>query len=301
MQSRRKMLVLRGMGGLIAAMAVVPWLGAGAAQASGQNDGSCATRPSGVSAGATCTLLTGPNGTTVFGETWAVRTAANQLKVKTFPKNPPDGTAGVSLCVSTTAYPAKHQCNQGDPDAVYTGSGTSITVALSNFSITASDPVFYSLSVLQASTTAVSNGSGGTIPSQSPSASPTKTSKSPSASPTKTSKSPSASPTKTSTSPSASPTKTSTSPSASPTKTSKSPSPSVSATKTSKSPSPSVSVSATKTHRDSASPSTSVLAVKLARTGADGTGNALVLSIGLLGLGGVLVAAGQSNRPKRRH
>jgi hypothetical protein len=299
MQSRRKMLALRGMGGLIAAMAVVPWLGAGAAQASGQNDGSCATRPSGVSAGATCTLLTGPNGATVFGETWAVRTAANQLKVKTFPKNPPDGTAGVSLCVSTTAYPAKHQCNQGDPDAVYTGSGTSITVALSNFSITPSDPVFYSLSVLQASTTAVSNGSGGTISSQSPSASPTKTSKSPSASPTKTSKSPSASPTKTS--PTASPTKTSKSPSASPTKTSTTPSPSVSATKTSKSPSPSVSVSATKTHRDSASPSTSVLAVKLARTGADGTGNALVLSIGMLGLGGVLVAAGQSNRPKRRH
>ena len=299
MQSRRKMLVLRGMGGLIAAMAVVPWLGAGAAQASGQNDGSCATRPSGVSSSATCTLLTGPNGTTVFGETWAVRTAGNQLKVKTFPNNPPDGTAGVSLCVSTTAYPAKHQCNQGDPDAVYTGSGTSITVALSNFSITASDPVYYSLSVLQASTTAVSNGSGGTVPSQSPSASPTKTSKSPSASPTKTSKSPSASPTKTSKSPSASPTKTS--PSASPTKTSKSPSPSVSATKTSKSATPSVSVSATKTHRDSASPSTSVLAVKLARTGADGTGNALVLSIGLLGLGGVLAAAGQSNRPKRRH
>jgi hypothetical protein len=43
------------------------------------------------------------------------------------------------------------------------------------------------------------------------------------------------------------------------------------------------------------------LAIKLARTGADGAGNALVLSVGLLGLGGVLIAAGQSNRPKRRH
>ena len=81
MQSRTKMRVLRGMGGLIAAMAVVPWLGAGAAHASGQNDGSCATRPTGVSASATCTLLTGPNGKTVFtasldktGRLWEVET-----------------------------------------------------------------------------------------------------------------------------------------------------------------------------------------------------------------------------------
>ena len=184
MQSRTKTRVLRGMGGLVAALAVVPWLGAGAAQASSQNDGSCSTVPSGVASGASCTLLTGPNGTTVFGETWVVRTAGNQLKVKTFPKNPPDGTAGVSLCLSTSPYAPKHQCNGGDPDNVYTGSGTVINVALANFGIKAGDPVFYSLSVLQASTTAVSNGNGGKVPSTSPS--PTATSTSPTASPSHT-------------------------------------------------------------------------------------------------------------------
>ena len=61
-------------------------------------------------------------------------------------------------------------------------------------------------------------------------------------------------------------------------------------------------MSASRTHKtDKPSPSTSVLAVKLARTGADGTQGALVLSVGLLALGGILMAAGQSNRPKRRH
>jgi hypothetical protein len=145
------------MGGLVVALAVVPWLGAGAAQASSAADGSCSTAPSGVSAGATCDLLLGPNGKTVFGETWVVRTASNQLKVKTFPINVPDGSDGVSLCVSTTPYPAKHQCNAGDPDAVYTGNGTVINIALSSVGIKPGDAVYYSLSVLQASTTAVSS------------------------------------------------------------------------------------------------------------------------------------------------
>jgi hypothetical protein len=270
MQSRTKMHVLRGMGGLIAAMAVVPWLGAGAAQAASQNDGSCSTRPSGVAADATCTLLLGPNGKTVFGETWAVRTKDNELTVKTFPNSPPDGSDSVSLCVSTTPYPAKHQCNAGDPDNASTGTATVITVALGSFSISPTDPVYYSLSVLQASTTAVSNGNGGKVPSPSPSPSE-------STSPTQTqTQSPSSSPTKTHTqSPSASPTKTHTQ---------------------------SPSVLATSTHKTNvASPSTSVLALKLAHTGPDGTENTLILSLGLLALGGILVAAGQSNRPKRRH
>jgi hypothetical protein len=285
MQSRTKMHVLRGMGGLIAAMAILPWLAGTSAQAASQNDGDCSTVPSGVPAGSTCNLLLGPNGKTVFGETWVDRTAGNTLKVNTFPFTAPEGSDSVTLCVTSSgAYGLKHQCNSGDSDNVYTGSATSLSVALDKVGISASDPVFYSLSVLQASTTANSNGNGGVGPSQSPtpSASPTHTSKSPS---------PSASPTHTSKSPS---------PSVSATHTSKSPSPSVSATHTSTSPS--ASVSATKTHKtDAASPSTSVLAVKLAHTGADGTGSTLVLSVGLLAMGGILVAAGQTSRPKRRH
>ena len=79
MQSRTKMHVLRGMGGLIAAMAVLPWLAGTSAQAASQNDGDCSTVPSGVSSSATCTLLLGPNGKTVFGETWVDRTAGNSL------------------------------------------------------------------------------------------------------------------------------------------------------------------------------------------------------------------------------
>jgi hypothetical protein len=285
MQSRTKMHVLRGMGGLIAAMAILPWLAGTSAQAASQNDGDCSTVPSGVPAGSTCNLLLGPNGKTVFGETWVDRTAGNSLKVNTFPFTAPEGSDSVTLCVTSAgAYGLKHQCNAGDPDNVFTGSATSLSVALDKVGISASDPVFYSLSVLQASTTANSNGNGGVGPSQSPtpSPSPTHTSKSPS---------PSVSATHTSKSPS---------PSVSATHTSKSPSPSVSATHTSTSPS--ASVSASSTHKtDAASPSTSVLAVKLAHTGADGTGSTLVLSVGLLAVGGILVAAGQTSRPRRRH
>ena len=43
-----------------------------------------------------------------------------------------------------------------------------------------------------------------------------------------------------------------------------------------------------------ASPSTSVLAIKLAHTGGDGVAGALVLSLALLGLGGILLVAGQT-------
>ena len=162
MRSRTKMHVLRSLGGAVAALAVVPWLGVGAASASSQVDGSCSTRPSGVGAGATCTLLKGPNGTTVFGETWVARTKDNLLTVNTYPYTAPESSDAVSLCVSATAYPAKHQCNAGDADNVYTGSGTSLTVKLGNFSISPSSPVFFSLSVIQGSTSAVSNGNGGT-------------------------------------------------------------------------------------------------------------------------------------------
>ena len=310
MRSRTKMHVLRSLGGVVAALAVVPWLGVGAASASSQVDGSCSTRPSGVGAGATCTLLKGPNGTTVFGETWVARTKDNLLTVNTYPYTAPESSDAVSLCVSATAYPAKHQCNAGDADNVYTGNGTSLTVKLGNFSISPSSPVFFSLSVIQGSTSAVSNGNGGTCASPSPSPTTTETTGSPSPTTTETSGSPSPtttettgspSPTTTETTGSPSPTTTETtgSPSPTTTETTGSPSPSVSSTKTTKSP----SVLPTKIHRTDGtpSPSVSVLAVKLAHTGADGTVSTLAVSVGLLALGGILVAAGQSSRPKRRH
>ena len=85
MQLLNKTRTLRTLGGVVAALAIVPWIGAGAAQAAGGGDDSCATRPSGVSGDATCSLLLGPNGTKVFGETWAVRTSDNHLVVWTFP------------------------------------------------------------------------------------------------------------------------------------------------------------------------------------------------------------------------
>jgi hypothetical protein len=261
-RSRTKAHVLRGMGGLIAAMAVLPWLAGTSAQAATSTPGDCSTVPGGVSATASCAPLLGPNGKTVFGETWTWRTGGNNIKVDTFPLSPVGAGSPVTLCVTSAApYPAKHQCNAGDPDNVYAGSATFITFALDTVGITASDPVFYTLSVVQGSTTANSNGNGGAAPSPSPSASPTKTSASPSPS--------------------------------------HSHSPSPTATQTSQTPS--ASVSASSTHRtDAATPSTSVLAVTLAHTGSSGEAGTLVVSVGLLALGGILVAAGQTGRPSRR-
>jgi len=283
-RSRTKAHALRATGGLIAAMAVLPWFAGASAQAAGP--GTCSTIPSGVSSSATCTPLLGPNGTTVFGETWAWRTGGNTLKVDTFPLSSPGAGNSVILCVTSAgAYPAKHQCNAGDPGNVYAGSSTTIAVPLDNFGITASDPAFYSLSVLQASTTANSNGDGGAAPSQSPTPTPTRThTHTPTPTPTQTSASPS--PTRTHThTPSPTPTETSASPSA---------------TATSQSPSASVSASNTH-HTDGPTPSASVLGVKLAHTGANGTSTALAVSLGLLAIGGILVAAGQTTRPSRRH
>jgi hypothetical protein len=260
---------LRGLGGLVVVLAVLPWLGAGAAQASGGGDGSCSTRPPGVSATATCTLLLGPNGTKVFGETWVDRTAANHLVVDTFPTQPVEGPDGVTLCARASGpYPAKHTCSTFDSDIVFSGDSTSIDVTLSAFGITSDSPVFFALNVQQASSTAWSVGSGGTTPTASPSGSP-------------------------STSPS-----TSHSPSHSP-----SSSPSVSGTSTStSSPShhPSSSAGATE---ETATPSTSVLAVTLAHTGGGGVGQTLVLSLALLALGGLMIIAGQRvpATARRRH
>ena len=179
MQSHVKIRAIRVLGGVVVALAVVPWLGVGAASASG---GTCSTRPPGVSADATCTPLFGPNGTKVLGETWAVRTSNNHIVVDTFPSLPLSGPGSVILCVRTSgAYPAKHQCTPLDPDNVFTGNSTTIDIALSAHGISAADAVWYGLTVMQGSSAAVSNGGVGAVPTSSPT--PTIT---PSKTPTKT-------------------------------------------------------------------------------------------------------------------
>lgn len=204
MQSHVKIRAIRVLGGVVVALAVVPWLGVGAASASG-GAVTCSTRPPGVSPDATCTPLLGPNGTKVFGETWAVRTAANHIVVDTFPLQPVVGADSVALCVRTSGpYPAKHQCASSDSDNVFTGSTTHIDVALASHGISAADPVWYGLSVLQGSSSAVSNGGVGVAATGTPTPTPTKT---PSVSPShSTSHKPSASvlPTKIGASPSTS-------------------------------------------------------------------------------------------------
>jgi hypothetical protein len=139
-----------------------------------------------VSADATCTPLFGPNGTKVFGETWAVRTSTNHIVVDTFPTLPLSGPDSVVLCVRTSgAYPAKHQCTPLDPDNVYTGNSTTLDIVLSAHGISAGDAVWYGLTVLQGSSAAVSNGGVGAVPTTSPS--PTITpSKTPSVTPSHT-------------------------------------------------------------------------------------------------------------------
>ena len=65
-RSRTKAHVLRGMGGLIAAMAVLPWLASTSAQAATSTPGDCSTVPGGVPATASCAPLLGPNGKTTL-------------------------------------------------------------------------------------------------------------------------------------------------------------------------------------------------------------------------------------------
>ncbi len=265
MQSVVKARALRALGGLVAVLAVVPWLGVGSAQASGSGDGSCATRPAGISADAACSLLLGPNGTKVFGETWAVRDGSNHLIVDTFPDLAVSGSDSVVLCARTSAaYPAKHQCSPFDADVVSSGSDTSIDVALGDFGIDAQSPVFYALTVQQGSSAAVSTGGLGAGPTSTPTTTPSGT-KTPTTTPTVT--------------PTVTPSHTKT-----PTTT------------------PTVTPTVSPTHT-TASPSTSVLGTKLARTGGDRVAGALVVSLALLGFGGMLVAAAQTVpvASRRRH
>ena len=173
MQLLNKTRALRTLGGVVAALAIVPWIGAGAAQAAGGGDDSCATRPSGVSGDATCSLLLGPNGTKVFGETWAVRTSDNHLVVWTFPDLSLDGSDSVQLCVrSSAAYPAKHQCNASDADNAWGGGDTTVDLPLTPAGVSADEQVYWALGVAQGSSIAVSLGSQGPVPGQSPSPTP---------------------------------------------------------------------------------------------------------------------------------
>jgi hypothetical protein len=297
MQSDMKVRALRVLGGAVAVMAVVPWLGVGTAQASSGGDDSCATQPAGVSGDASCTLLLGPNGTKVLGETWAVRTSDNHLVVWTFPDLALGGTDPIQLCATSSgAYSSKHQCSSFDLDNVWGGSSTTIDLALGSHGISAGEPAWWALSVQQGSSAGVSTGGAGALPTST--ATPTTTashSHTPTATPTTTrthTPTPTATPTDTVTS---SPTTTRThtpTPTATPT-------PSISDSTTSTA-SPSSSVLPTKL---TASPSTSVLGVKLARTGSQGVGPALVLSVALLGLGGILVVGAQTvpAAARRRH
>jgi hypothetical protein len=284
-------------------MAIVPWLGVGAAQASGVSDDSCSTQPSGVSGDATCSLLLGPNGTTVMGESWAVRTSDNHLVVWAFPDK---SSAGLALCVRDSgAYPAKHQCNATDSDNAWSGTSTTIDLPLKSAGIAGDSDVFWALSVLEGSTSAVSRGSAGSIPGWSPSPTPSST-------PSHTHKpSPTPSPSHTHTpTPTPSPSHTHTpTPTPSPSHThttTPTPTPSPSHTHTTTpTPSPSVSATTTTTDGPSVSPSTStsVLGTKLAHTGAQDVTGALVVSLALLGLGSILVVGAQTvpAQARRRH
>jgi hypothetical protein len=308
MQLLNKARTLRTLGGVVAALAIVPWIGVGAAQATGGGDDDCGTRPAGVSGDATCNLLLGPNGTKVFGETWAVRTSDNHLVVWTFPDM---ATGSVELCVrSSGAYPAKHQCNGTDSDNAWSGSSTTIDLPLKSAGIAGDEKAYWALGVEQGSSVAVSLGSQGAIPGWSPSPTPSSTpTTTPTHTPTHTPR-PSHTPTTTpsgTTTPSPSPSHTHThspSPSPSPSHThTHTPSPSPSTTTTTTTPTPSVSPSSTHTDGTSPSPSTSVLGTKLAHTGSDDVTGALVLSIGLLALGGILVVSSQTvpAAARRRH
>jgi hypothetical protein len=305
MQFDLKIRALRVMGGVVAALAVVPWLGVGTANASGTGDDSCATRPAGVSADATCDLLLGPNGTTVFGETWAVRTSDNHLVVWTFPDVALGGSDPVQLCVrSSAAYPVKQQCTSFDADNVWGGSSTTIDLPLGSHGVSAGEKAFWALAVLQGSSAAVSTGGADGL--QSPTATPTTTathSHTPTATPTAThSHTPTATPTTThSHTPTATPTTThSQTATATPTTTtthSHTPTATPTTTTTSE---PSTSVLPTKITSE---PSTSVLGTKLAHTGSEGVAGALSLSLALLGLGGILVVVAQTApaASRRRH
>jgi len=275
-QTRSAVRVGRALGGVVAALAVIPWLGAGTALASPSSDSDCSTRPGGVATTATCAVL-GAN-----GEVWASRSSANELKVKVFLVTPLASGDTINLCVTKTgAFPAGTKCTGA---AVASGTDTTINYPLGASFIASSDPVWFAVTAgnVEVSDTALGQGPAAPAPSGSPSASPSSTSSSPS---------PSVSPTDTgSPSPSVSPTDTgSPSPSVSPTETG-SPTPSVS-------PTESTSVLPTKIQG-----STEPAVAGLAHTGGNGEMGTVLASLALLGVGGAMIVGAQVRRaPARRH
>ncbi len=265
MQTRNVVRVGRVLGGAVATLAVVPWLGAGTALASPSSDSDCSTMPGGVAATATCGVL-GTSG----GEVWAARSSANELKVKVFLATPLSGADLVTLCVTKAgAYPPGSQCTSAP---VFSGTDTTINYPLGASLINAADPVWFAVTVgnTEVANTALGQGPATPRPSGSPSASPSSSSSSPS--------------------PSVSP-----SPSISPSE-STSPSPSISPSE-STSVSPSISVLPTKI-QGSSSPAVA----GLAHTGGNGEMGTVLASLALLGVGGAMIAGAQARRsPARRH
>jgi hypothetical protein len=257
----------------VAALAVVPWLGAGTALASPSSDSNCSTVPGGVAATASCAVL-GSNG----GEVWAARTSANELKVKVFTSAPLGGADLITLCVTKAGpYELGFQCTSAH---VSSGTATTINYPLGASFIGASDSVWFAVTVGNSDVSNTALGQGPSVPSPSGSGSP-------SASPSSTSSSPS---------PSVSPSETTTpSPSVSPTETT-TPTPSVSPTESATS-SPSISVLPTKIQG-----STEPAVAGLAHTGGNGEMGTALASLALLGVGGALIVGAQARRaPARRH
>ena len=265
MQTRSAVRVGRTLGGVVAALAIVPWLGAGTALASPSSDSDCSTVPGGVTATATCAVL----GTSA-GEVWAARSTANELKVKVFLVTPLASGDAINLCVTKAGpYAPGTVCSAA---AVWSSTDLTFTYPLGASFIGKSDPVWFAVTSgnVEVNDTALGQGPAAPAPSGSPSASPSSTSSSPS---------PSVSPTDTG----------SPSPSVSPTETG-SPTPSVS-------PTESTSVLPTKIQG-----STEPAVAGLAHTGGNGEMGTVLASLALLGVGGAMIVGAQVRRaPVRRH
>lgn len=267
MQQRNAVRVGRAVGGAVAALAVIPWLGAGSALATSGSDSDCATRPGGVALTATCATL-GSTG----GEVWVARDSSNQLKVKIYSNQVLGGGTSAALCVTKSgAYSAGSTCTDA---AVASGTDVTINYALGASLINAKDPVWFAVTVSAASSSATALGQGPASPAASGSAS---------ASPTEVTSSPT-------------PTETTGSPSASPTEATNTPTPTVTPPK-SVTATPSISVLPTKI-----AGSTDPAVAGLAHTGGNGEMGTALTSLALLGVGGALIAAAQARRsPARRH
>ena len=245
-----------------------------------------------------CDLLLGPNGTKVFGETWAVRTSDNHLVVWTFP----DVALGGSR--RRAAVRAQHRRVPGRSTSARRSTPTTCAAAApprstsrsARTASTPSEPAFWALTVLQGSSSAVSTGGADCLQSPTrprPRRPRTRTRRR--ATPTTThthSHSPSATPTTTHTH---SPRRRRVTPTTTHTH-----SPSTLAERRRRRPPrpPATSRRARSCRpRPRRSPSTSVLAHQAGAHGPTASAGALVLSVALLGLGGD-PRGGRADRPR---